>query len=278
MAKNSKNRYLDTFFWNDNYIMDRDPTEKLLFLYFLSNPSTHICGIYEIGLKRIAFDTGIDREMVIKILDRFEKDKKIKYKDGWIAIKNFIKHQKKNPSIQKGIDQGLKDSPPDLVTWIQQPDTDCIQPVTDSPQPDTPSTQARTNININSNTNLNNNTDILSSPRGEDKNKVCLAYNNKIKGRSGYLPRYCKKVKMHGWCEKDAKFCLNLFNKFTKKIEQFRKTNNYPGVFNNQLKDFLEKEKGGMADEMRAHYKKMPEKLKTIFKRRENLDEEREAS
>ena len=100
----SKQRYLDTRFWDDGYIVDKDPIEKLLFIYLLTNPLTNILGIYEISLRRIAFDTGIDREMVLKILKRFEEGDKIKYEDGWVALKNFMKHQKSNPKIDKGIE------------------------------------------------------------------------------------------------------------------------------------------------------------------------------
>lgn len=89
-----KNRYINTKFWTDNYISNLDPIEKLIYLYFLTNPLTNLLGIYEISLKRISFDTGIDKEMVLKILERFEKDNRITYVDGWIVIANFTKHQK----------------------------------------------------------------------------------------------------------------------------------------------------------------------------------------
>jgi len=114
----TKNRYVNTYFWDDRYISDCDPIEKLLFLYFLTNPLTHICGIYEIMLKRIALDTGIDKEMILKILARFEQDKKMKYSDGWIAIRNFAKHQKHNPNIVKGIEAGFSKAPENLVEWV----------------------------------------------------------------------------------------------------------------------------------------------------------------
>ena len=67
----AKNRYIDTKFWTDTYITNLDPIEKLLFLYALTNPHTNIAGIYEISIKQIAFDTGIDKEMVEKIFQRF---------------------------------------------------------------------------------------------------------------------------------------------------------------------------------------------------------------
>lgn len=95
--------------------MDCDPIEKLLFLYFLTNPLTSICGAYEIRVKRIAFDTGIDQDMVLKILDRFAQADKIYYVNNWIVIKNFVKHQNVNPNIQKGIENQLNNLPEEVL-------------------------------------------------------------------------------------------------------------------------------------------------------------------
>ena len=115
----AKKRYVDTKFWDDGYIVECDPIEKLLYLYLLSNTLTNICGIYEISLRRIAFDTGIDKDMVLKILERFEIDGKIKYQNGWIAIKNFIKYQMDNPKIRAGISYELKTKPISLVGFVE---------------------------------------------------------------------------------------------------------------------------------------------------------------
>src|SRR5436309_789071 len=57
-------RLVNTNFWKDTYIIDLDPTQKLLFLYFLTSPRTSLAGVYEISLREAAFDTGIDRDMV----------------------------------------------------------------------------------------------------------------------------------------------------------------------------------------------------------------------
>jgi len=93
---NDKKRMISTKFWNDTYTSDLDPIEKLLFLYLLTNDQTNMLGIYEIPLRRIAFDTGIDREMVLKILERFKSFGKAEYTEGYVIIYNFIKHQKYN--------------------------------------------------------------------------------------------------------------------------------------------------------------------------------------
>lgn len=97
----SKLRSVNTRFWDDNYILDCDPLEKLLYLYLITNSMTNMLGIYEISLKRIGFDTGLDKEMVIKLLKRFENAGKAFYKDGYIVLMNYAKHQNYNNNMYK---------------------------------------------------------------------------------------------------------------------------------------------------------------------------------
>lgn len=97
----AKQRIVNTHFWKDNYVMELDPSEKLLFLYFITNPETDLCGIYEKSVREIAFDTGFDKSMVEKIIARFEREGKIFYKNGYVYIRNFVKHQMTNPKIEQ---------------------------------------------------------------------------------------------------------------------------------------------------------------------------------
>jgi predicted regulator of amino acid metabolism with ACT domain len=123
----SKKRYVNTSFWRDDYISNLDPSEKLLFLYFLTNPDTNISGIYQIPVNIIAADTGFNREMVWKIIERFSKDGKIRYQHGWIAIKNFIKNQnEKSPQVIKGIENEITKAPKVLREWVQEGKTEGI--------------------------------------------------------------------------------------------------------------------------------------------------------
>jgi len=114
----AKERYLNTKFWDDNYIVKLDPIEKLLFVYFLTNPLANLIGVYEISLRRIAFDTGVEEEIIENILKRFDDVDKIKYKNGYIVIKNFTKYQKNNPKINKGIQILLDEIPEEFIDWI----------------------------------------------------------------------------------------------------------------------------------------------------------------
>jgi len=111
----AKHRYINTHFWKDNYIINLDPTEKLIYLYLLTNPLTNIAGIYEINIKEIANDTGIIKEIIDTILKRFERDNKLKYCGGYIIIKNHLKHQDfKSPKIQSGIADIINSLPSEI--------------------------------------------------------------------------------------------------------------------------------------------------------------------
>ena len=114
----ARQRYINTDFWRDDYIEELDPLEKYLYMYCLTNPLTNIAGIYKISIKRIAFETGLDKDMVNKMLGRFQQHGKIGYIDGHIVIKNFIKHQKINPNIQKGINEVLSTITDDIKAFI----------------------------------------------------------------------------------------------------------------------------------------------------------------
>lgn len=110
----AKTRIINTRFWIDDYTANLDPVEKLLFLYFLTNTATEICGIYEIPIKTIAIETGIESKIVEEILKRFTRDKKVFYIDGWVYVVNFTKHQTKNPSVEQGIKRCLGEVPQEI--------------------------------------------------------------------------------------------------------------------------------------------------------------------
>lgn len=137
-------RLVNTNFWKDTYVIDLDPVQKLLFLYFLTNPRTTLAGVYEISLREVAFDTGIDRDMVEKIVAKFCADGKMHYERGWLILRNFVKHQRLNPSIEKGIARAVAELPKWLQDLVQEHSvifnqqvldlSDSYQSDTDSPQ------------------------------------------------------------------------------------------------------------------------------------------------
>jgi len=100
----AKQRMINTKFWSDGFVKEKlNPLDRYLFLYFLTNEKTNICGTYELPISTIASETGIEVEMLKKMLPRFKT--KIYYIDGWVYIRNFKKHQSTSSStVQKGIE------------------------------------------------------------------------------------------------------------------------------------------------------------------------------
>ena len=90
----AKYRYVYGTFWSDPEIQNLLPDEKLFYIYLLTNPHTSICGIYTLSIPYIEIETGIKREKIKTLIDRFEKMGKIKYshKTSEFAIKNWKKY------------------------------------------------------------------------------------------------------------------------------------------------------------------------------------------
>lgn len=173
----AKNRYINTEFWVDEYITLLDIIEKYLFLYFLTNHLTIIAGFYKITMRQICFDTGIDSEMVAKILLRFEKANKIIYRDGYLVIVNFLKHQKLNPSTQIAVEKMLANCP----EWVREViGTDCDRLSTDSDKV----SHLNLNSEINPNPNITENTERVPNPGiSSDEAKSVNAMIDGIKKR-----------------------------------------------------------------------------------------------
>ncbi len=100
----SKQRVIKDEMWDDEWFYDLDPSEKLLWVFLLTNPRSNIAGIYKINSRWVSQTTGFEKDVVKNIMGRFKKDKKILYENDWIAIINFHKHLPyRNENIAKGI-------------------------------------------------------------------------------------------------------------------------------------------------------------------------------
>lgn len=115
----SKNTFFNTRFWQDSFTSDLDPVEKLLFIYCITSPYLSLTGIYEIPLKFIAMETGLDKEMVIKILNRFEEKKKVLYREGWLCIVNYPKYQSfKGEKLEIALNREINAIPKDILDFF----------------------------------------------------------------------------------------------------------------------------------------------------------------
>ena len=97
----AKLRSVSTSFWSDPFIEDLSPSEKLLYLYLITNERTNMLGVYELSIKKMAFETGLDKSSVDKALKKFSKDGKVVYSKNYVLLLNFAKHQNYNTNMKK---------------------------------------------------------------------------------------------------------------------------------------------------------------------------------
>lgn len=114
----AKQRYINDSFWTDSYVETLNLEEKLLFLYFLTNPLCNVAGIYEITESRIVYETKLSLIEVKKIKNKLVKDKKILIFKDWILFINFAKNQKPNPNVLIGM-QRIIDTLPSEVKALK---------------------------------------------------------------------------------------------------------------------------------------------------------------
>lgn len=65
---------------------------KFLFIYLFTNSHIGLSGIYKLSDRVICLETGLIEKQLNKAKEKFEKDKKIFFKDEWIYIVNADKN------------------------------------------------------------------------------------------------------------------------------------------------------------------------------------------
>lgn len=111
-------------FWSDGWVRKLNPLDRYLFLYILTNEHTNWCGIYELDIGMMAFESGIDREELQRsMLPRLAP--KAVYVDGWVYIPNWLRHHGSesgsiSPTQQKGIEAAWKGVPERIRLKIKE--------------------------------------------------------------------------------------------------------------------------------------------------------------
>lgn len=117
----AKYRPIKTCFWSDEFISSLSPNAKLLYLYFITNERTSLCGIYRLPIRYISFETSLNQQQIEKAMT--ELSVKIEYKNGWIVIKNYQKHQTASPKIKEGIKREMSEIPQEIANLRYPIDT-----------------------------------------------------------------------------------------------------------------------------------------------------------
>lgn len=112
----AKQRIVNTHFWRDNFILGLRPDERLLFLWVITNPSTDLCGAYEAALPTIELETGLKAKRILEIFEIFAEVGKVIYRDGWVIVRNFTRHQNgTSTNVKKGAERSLNACP----DWVK---------------------------------------------------------------------------------------------------------------------------------------------------------------
>lgn len=155
-----KLRSVNTKFWEDPFIENLRPEEKLLFLYLLTNPLTNMIGIYEISIKRMSYDTGLTIERVEKALKAFNG--KVVYLNDYILLPNFLKNQNLNTNMKTGA-MKIYD---ELPNWLRDS-------INDKPLE---AFESLRNAMLNMKFNMNSNNEVEVEDEEEDENNEGLIF------------------------------------------------------------------------------------------------------
>lgn len=71
-------RKINVSFWDDEKVVDDfTPEDRYFMLYLMTNPHTNQIGCYQITLRQMEFETGYNKETILKLITRFEKVLKV---------------------------------------------------------------------------------------------------------------------------------------------------------------------------------------------------------
>lgn len=107
-------RQLHTRLWTDSWFSALNKEQKLLFIYLFSNDVASVCGMYELPVRKISFDTGLTRDEVRATLEIFIAAAKIHYdyKVEVVWVCNMLKYQgSSSPKLQTRIEADIKAVP-----------------------------------------------------------------------------------------------------------------------------------------------------------------------
>jgi hypothetical protein len=107
-------RQIHTKIWTDAWFQELSFHHKLLYVYLFSNEKASVCGLYELTLKVISFETGFDPSVIRQMLADFQTADKVEYdyEHSVIWVKNMAKYQSStSPKLQTRILSDIRSVP-----------------------------------------------------------------------------------------------------------------------------------------------------------------------
>jgi hypothetical protein len=87
-------RVIHTKIWKDEFYAELSVSEKLLFIYLITNERISVAHCYQISNREIRFDTGLTDDQIEKAKSKFQEAQKIFFMNNWVVLKNASKYQK----------------------------------------------------------------------------------------------------------------------------------------------------------------------------------------
>jgi hypothetical protein len=121
MNATTKQRFISTSIWDDDWFDSLSEREKLAYFYLLTNPHTNAAGVYQCTLKNMRLEMGLEREELERIMGKFAAAGKAFYLKDYIIIPKWLKHQKvgERSTIMLGVTRVLKSLPEEIKAFIR---------------------------------------------------------------------------------------------------------------------------------------------------------------
>lgn len=113
-----KTRILHTKIWEDDFFGKLNVTNKLLFIYLLTNHRIGTTGVYECGDRLISFDTGISIDEIASGKEVLKE--KFVFHNGWVVILNCGKYNNytSNDFMKKAYQKERESLPDALKKYV----------------------------------------------------------------------------------------------------------------------------------------------------------------
>ncbi len=113
-------RIIHTKIWTDSFFSTLEPAEKLVFIYYITNPSVNIIHLYECSDKQVIFDTGVSGPDLQKIKKKLSDCNKIKFFEGYVFLCNAYKYETYTGELsEKGKTRAFSQLSKEVLKWYK---------------------------------------------------------------------------------------------------------------------------------------------------------------
>ena len=85
-------RQIHVQIWKDSWFLDLPSEHKLLFVYLFSNERASVSGIYDLSIKVMVFETGLEPGTIRAALATFAEADKVLCENGIVWVKNLRRY------------------------------------------------------------------------------------------------------------------------------------------------------------------------------------------